>query len=118
MQAQVAFELAIPPLSPESAPVRAEQLVGLPVLAGGVLTLPLGCVGIVGARLRTRYGQPIAPTYGGGWLTGEGERITLPRVVMRGPPWVVVLEGWSADDTFGHTITAQLLLESDARRRR
>ena len=105
----IVLSLAVPNNTPIRTPVAVEDNAPLPVITGGEIVIPGGCVGLVGVRLSHR-GQPLYPD-NGGWLTGNSRTISWGGLyLMAGPPFTLRLEAYNLDDTWAHRLEATINL--------
>lgn len=103
--------LLIPKSTPIGAPVEVRVNCGLPVVTSGFITIPPGPAGLAFFRLLTRS-TPIYPATSE-WISGDDKQFPFSGYWrMDGPPWVVILQGYNLDDTFPHTITALVTVDS------
>ena len=88
-----------------SAPAELEVALSPGRLVAGSVQFPRGCVGLVHTRaLRSRH--QLFPTNIDGDVAGEGAIIPWEEdLVLEDDPYLLLLQGWSDDDSFPHTVT-------------
>jgi hypothetical protein len=98
--------LAIPAKTIPGAPVVVSLISTLPKLKSVDLTFPKGCVGLVGVAVFDR-GAQVAPLFG--WALGDDRTVHLEVARwLDGSPFRIDLKGYNLDDTYPHTVIAEV----------
>lgn len=105
-----AFDLTVPPSTPESAPVELEAEFPPGLIQQVDVQFPSGCVGLVHTFCR-RGANQVWPTNPEGDFASSGMAITWPdRYELGAAPFSLRLFAWNDDDTYDHTITWRFAL--------
>lgn len=99
--------LTVPKSTPENAPARVTVTPGAGFLGSVYVIFPAGVLGSVGVRM-LEGGSQLAPMPSG-WVFGNNEMLvwTINRR-LQGPPYRIVLEGYSRALDWSHTITFRM----------
>lgn len=99
-------QLVLPAKTQAGSPVSVSITSTLPKLKGVDLTFPAGCAGLVGVAVFDR-GAQVAPM--SGWSTGDSRTVHLEvGRWLDGSPFRIDLRGYNLDDTYPHTVTAEI----------
>jgi hypothetical protein len=106
----VVYDLIIPPNTLQSIPLSAVIKPTVGLLTGIEVYFRDGCLDAVGVRILDG-GRQIAP-FPSGWLRDNNRHITWSENrQLEGPPYVLVVEGYSLALDWPHTITFKFMME-------
>ena len=98
------INLAVPPLTPISDPLKQTLIIDKGTVDLILVRFPKGCCNLVHLQIADRDGQ-VVPWNSDQDLSGDNWVITIPHGKrIDQPPYNLYFTAWSEDDTFTHTL--------------
>jgi hypothetical protein len=104
------YDLSLPANTTVRNPVKQDMLLGYGIIDNVLITFPAGCQALAGVKIK-RGLHSVLPAGHNKWFKGNDANINLyTRYELTDYPYILTLEGYNIDDTYGHNIIIMLSL--------